>query len=71
MRLNLLQRTVKTLIDLHGSVRKAGKAVGIEYTYLHKLLSGKAPEPKDDKLAKLGLRKRESCACEKYERIKK
>lgn len=53
-----LQKAVAELVLRHGSLRKAGKASGINHVYLHRLLKGQKVNPSEAVLAELGLRKR-------------
>lgn len=53
-----LQKAAAALIKQHGSLRKAGKASGINYAYLQRLHKGTKVNPTPAMLAKLGLEKR-------------
>jgi hypothetical protein len=57
-----VQQAVAALIKLHGSLRKAQAATGINYAYLQRLHKGDKVNPSDAVLAKLGLRKRSAYA---------
>jgi hypothetical protein len=53
-----VQKAVAALIAEHGSLRKAGKATGINYAYLSRLHRGKKTNPTPTVLALLGLERR-------------
>jgi hypothetical protein len=42
------------MFRIHGSTRAAGKALGVDHAYLHKLSAG-LKRPSDKMLTKLGL----------------
>lgn len=46
---------VQALIDRHGGLRPAARAVGINYAYLWRLWNGVKSNPSDAVLRKLGL----------------
>ena len=53
----LLQQRLREAIDQHGTVRAAGKALGLDIAYLSRLLNGKMDNPPADLLRKLRLRR--------------
>jgi hypothetical protein len=57
--MTLIQQKVRAAIDVHGSLRKAGKVLGINYAYLCRLANGKKTNPTDRVLRKLGLKRSE------------
>lgn len=52
-----LAERVKHLKQVHGGLRAASRAIGIDCGYLNRLESGDKTNPSDDTLDKLGLRK--------------
>jgi hypothetical protein len=50
-----IERAVKRLIKLHGGLRKAARATGIDAPYLCRLRQGVKRNPSDEVLQKLGL----------------
>lgn len=63
--MNLLQRRVHDLFRIHGSTRAAGKALGVDHAYLHRIAAGEK-RPSDEMLEKLGIERVET-----YRRKKK
>lgn len=47
---------IAELLEIHGTYRAAGKAIGVSHSYLYRVHSGEK-EAGDGLLAKLGLRK--------------
>lgn len=54
---NDLQVRVDELVLKHGSLRKAGRVVGLTGQYLYRLQVGEKKHPSDAALKKLGLRR--------------
>ena len=52
-----IRTRVGELINTHGSVRAAAKAIGIESSYLFRLSTGEKSSPSDATLAKLGMKR--------------
>jgi transcriptional regulator with XRE-family HTH domain len=52
-----LQERIDDLCKTHGSLRKAAKAVDVDFGYLSDLRSGDKTNPSLDVLEKLGLRR--------------
>lgn len=52
-----IKEAVNALVERHGGVRPAARAVQINYAYLSRLRSGEKTNPTDAVLRKLGLRK--------------
>ena len=52
-----IRTRVGELINAHGSVRAAAKAIGIESSYLFRLSTGEKSSPSDATLAKLGMKR--------------
>jgi len=52
-----LREQILALIEQHGGVRKAARAVQVDPGYFVKLRDGKQTEPSDVTLRRLGLRK--------------
>lgn len=50
-----LQAAAKAAVERHGGVRKAARALEIEYTYMSRLAAGKRKSAGVDVLRKLGL----------------
>lgn len=55
--MNLLQLAVTDAVARHGSYRAAGKVLGFDHAYLHKLATGEKDNPSEVLLRKLGLRR--------------
>ena len=53
-----IQEAAERLIKRHGSLRKAGRAVGIHYAYLQRLAKGGKVNPSGAVLKILGLQQR-------------
>jgi hypothetical protein len=56
--MNKIQKAAKAAIKLHGSVRRAAKALEIDFAYLHRLATGAKTNPSDKTAGKLGLHRR-------------
>lgn len=54
---DLIRNAVRRELAKHGSYRDAGRALGIDHGYLHKIYHDKAPGVSDEVLAKLGLKR--------------
>lgn len=54
-RLALFAGRIDCLVAEHGSLRKAGKAIGVDYAYLHRLRKGTKTDPGESVLKRLGL----------------
>lgn len=52
-----LRDAVNALVERHGGVRLAARALRIDHAYLYRLKSGEKDNPTDDVLRKLGLRR--------------
>ena len=52
-----LKERIDELCEKHGSLRKAAKAVDVDFGYLSGLRSGEKNNPSDNTLEKLGLKK--------------
>ena len=52
-----LAERVKSLETLHGGLRSAARATGIDVGYLKRLRDGDKTNPSDETLDKLGLKK--------------
>jgi hypothetical protein len=52
-----IETRVAELIEKHGGLRIAARAIGINYTYLSRLGKGQKTEPTDTVLKKLGLKR--------------
>lgn len=52
---SLLQRTVNTLVDLHGGIRPASRKLDIHAPTLTRIRQGEVTDPEDETLRKLGL----------------
>lgn len=57
MSATILRMRAQELIDVYGSTRAAADAIGMEYSYLHRLSTGEKSYPSDKTLAQLGLRR--------------
>lgn len=55
--MSLLSEAVSALVTRHGSYRAAGKVLGVDHAYLHKLALGEKGNPSEALLRKLGLRR--------------
>lgn len=53
-----IQEAVERLVKKHGSYRKAGDAIGINYAYLQRLATAERIDPSDAVLTVLGLERR-------------
>jgi len=56
-KVNVLQQRIGELIEQHGSLRAAGRALNIDHAYLWRLYEGTKREPTPAVLKKLGLRR--------------
>lgn len=52
-----LEDRIAELVKQHGSLRKAGRVVGLTGQYLYRLQSGEKTNPSEAVLRKLGLRR--------------
>ena len=52
------QAAAKKLISSHGTLTAAARASGIDAGYLCRIAQGKHPQPGDETLRKLGIRRR-------------
>lgn len=52
-----LTERIEQLVQQHGSLRKAGRVVGLTGQYLYRLQSGEKTSPSEAALRKLGLRR--------------
>lgn len=57
-----LQKRIDALVDQHGGLRAAARAVDIDPSYLHRLQHGQTAGATDRTLGKLGLRRVECYA---------
>lgn len=55
-RLVTLEEAVRKVVDLHGGVRAAERATGVDKSFISRLMSGKKVAPSAETLAALGLR---------------
>jgi hypothetical protein len=55
--MNAIASAVDTLIQRHGSLRAAAKAIGVDHAYLWRLERGIKTRPSDEVLQKLGLKR--------------
>lgn len=46
---------IAELVEVYGSCRKLGRALGIDHAYLHRLMKGTKTDPSKIVLRKLGL----------------
>lgn len=53
----LLADAILKSVAKHGSYRAAGKVLGVDHAYLHKLATGEKDAPSEALLKKLGLRR--------------
>jgi hypothetical protein len=56
--MNELTQAVDRIIAKHGGLRKAAKAINVNFAYLWRLSKGKKSNPSARILRKLGLRRR-------------
>jgi hypothetical protein len=52
-----IDQRIADLVARHGSLRKAGRIVGLTGQYLYRLQVGEKTNPSDEVLRKLGLRR--------------
>lgn len=60
-----LEEAVSKVVTEHGGIRATERAIGIDKSFLSRLMRGEKTNPSDETLEKLGLR-----AVPRYERIK-
>ncbi len=60
-----LEEAVAKVVKDHGGIRATERAIGIDKSFLSRLMRGEKTNPSEETLAKLGLR-----AVPRYERIK-
>jgi transcriptional regulator with XRE-family HTH domain len=60
-----LEEAVAKVVEKHGGIRATERAIGIDKSFLSRLMRGEKTNPSDETLAKLGLR-----AVPRYERVK-
>jgi transcriptional regulator with XRE-family HTH domain len=60
-----LEEAVTKVVAEHGGIRATERAVGLDKSFLSRLMRGEKTNPSEETLAKLGLR-----AVPRYERIK-
>lgn len=53
----MLQKRIDELIDQHGGLRKAARAIGVDHVYLWRLYRGTKNNPSNDILQKLNLKR--------------
>lgn len=51
----VISARIDALCDVHGSRRKAAKAIGVDHVYLYRLQKGTKEHPSEHTLRKLGL----------------
>jgi DNA-binding transcriptional regulator YdaS (Cro superfamily) len=52
-----LAKHIDRLVKVHGGLRAAAGAIGVQPSYLSRLRSGKQKSPSEDALSKLGLKR--------------
>jgi hypothetical protein len=60
-----LEEAVAKVVNQHGGIRATERTLGIDKSFLSRLMRGEKTHPSEETLAKLGLR-----AVPRYERIK-
>lgn len=53
-----ISEAVQVAVDRHGGLRKAARAIGVNYAYLSRLWNGAKSNPSPQVLRKLGIVKR-------------
>jgi hypothetical protein len=65
-RLMTLEQAVANAVKKHGGVRATERAIGLDKSFISRLMRGEKTAPSDETLTKLGLR-----AVPRYEKITK
>ena len=55
MALITLEEAVHSIVDIHGGIRAASRATGVDKAFISRLLNGHKTAPSEETLNKLGL----------------